>query len=124
MPEGALSSFLFCCFPQLLLLSQAWPVQSRAECLLFYTALPGSLLKGMLAFSTPGCLISTAAVAVTADKRQWAPELWCTLHLYLLRHSPASDKEGGGENGGQAAAFMCLYIDMSHQGERWTGSLQ
>lgn len=65
-----------------------------------------------------------------ADKRQWAPELWFTLHLYLLRHPPrsptssstVSDKEGGGrgENGGRAAAFMCLYIDVSHKDEEGT----
>ena len=113
------------------LLSQAWPVQRRAECLLFssHSALPGSLLKGILAFSSrPGVWFSTAAEAVMADKRQRAPELRRTQHLYLLRHSPLCLWQGrrrrGGENGGQAAAFMCLYVDVSHQGKRWTDSLQ
>lgn len=129
MPEGVLSLFLSRLSPQPLL-SQAWPVQSRAECLLFYShsALPGSLLKGILAFSSrPGVWFRQQQKLSWQIKGSRAPELRCTQHLYLLRHSPClwqGRRRRGGENGGRAAAFMCLYIDMSHQGERWTDSLQ
>lgn len=81
MPEGALSSFLFQDFPQLQPLHrQAWPVQSRAKCLLFCCALPGSLLKALLAFFPlmPECLILTVAEAVTADKKTMGPRI--TVH--------------------------------------------
>lgn len=128
MPEGALSPFLSLLSPQLLL-SKAWPVQCRAECLLFYSHCSAwQFIKGNTSFFlAPRHLISTATEAVMAYKRQRAPELWSTQQLYLLRHSPClwqGRRRRGGENGGQAAAFMCLYIDMSHQGERWIESLQ
>lgn len=111
----------------------AKPGQCRAEQswvppFLLSLCSPWQFIKGNTSFFlAPGRLISTAAEAVTADKRQQAPELRCTQHLYLLRHSPClwqGRRRRGGENGGQAAAFMCLYIDMSHQGERWTDILQ
>lgn len=111
---------------QLLLFSRVWPEQSWVSP---FILLPLSLcsawhfIKGNTSTPPqtppPVCLISTTAQAVMADKRQQGPELRCTQHLYLLRHSLclwwAGEGEGG-ENGGQAAAFTCLVIDMSHQG--------
>ncbi|CAB1416233.1 unnamed protein product [Pleuronectes platessa] len=63
----------------LLLLSKAWPVQSKAECLLFYShcALPGSLLKGILAFSSRlGCweLAGGAQHFLQGDEEKWVTE--------------------------------------------------
>lgn len=61
-----------------------------------------------------------------ADKRrqqQWqGPQNYSAhgLCIYCVI-LPASDKGGGGENGGQAAAFMYLYVDVSHQEEGGSG---
>lgn len=132
MPEGVLSPFLSRLSSQLLL-SQAWPVQSRAELSASFSALtlpalPGSLLKGILAYSSrPGVWFRQQQNLSWQIKGSRAPELQCTRHLYLLRHSPRlwwGRRRRGGENGGQAAAFMYLYIDVSHQRERWTDSPQ
>lgn len=99
MPEGVLSPFLFRLSPQLLL-SQAWPVRSRAECLLFYShsALLGSLLKGILAFSSrPGVWFRQQ------QKLSWqikgsGPQNYGahSICIYCVILS-ASDKGGGGE---------------------------
>lgn len=62
-----------------------------------------------------------------ADKRQQrqrqGPQNYSahSVCIYCVILS-ASDKRGGGENGGQAAAFMYLYVDVSHQDERGRGS--
>lgn len=67
----------------------------------------------------PGYLILTAADAVTADKKTVGPQNYISHCICIYCVIPcAPDKKGGGENGGQAAAFMCLYIDMFHQRER------
>lgn len=103
MPEGVLSPFLSRLSPQPLL-SQAWPAQTRAECLLFLLSLcccsAWQFIKGNTSFFlAPGRLISTAAEAVMADKRQQGPRITVHTHSICIYCVilPASDKGGGGE---------------------------
>ena len=99
MPEGALSPFLSPLSPQLLL-SKAWPVQSKAECLLFYShcALPGSLLKGILAFSSRLFVWFRQQQKLSwqiksSGARNYSAHSICIYCVIL----PSTDKEGGGE---------------------------
>lgn len=98
MPEGALSPFLSLLSPQLQL-SQARPVESRAECLLFYSdsALSGSLLKGILAFSScPGFWFRQQQKLSWQIKgsgpQNYGAHSICIYCVIL----PASDNKGGG----------------------------
>lgn len=101
MPEGALSPFLYHRFPQLLL-SQAWPVQCRVELSAFlfcsHSGPPGSLLKGILAFSSrPGVWFrqqQKLSRQIKGSGRQNYSAHSICIYCVIL---PASDKGGGGE---------------------------
>ena len=87
MPEGVLSPFLSHLSSQSLL-TQAWPVSASFSALTL-PVLPGSLLKGTLAFSSrPGVWFRQQQKMSWQIKGSRVPELQCTWHLYLLRHSP------------------------------------